>query len=75
MTPYKNISGNSGVRAYATSDDSITVEFEDGGTYLYTTDSAGAHHVAQMKKLAQTGRGLSAYIVRHVRKRYAARLH
>lgn len=74
MTPYKNSSGSSGVRAFSVSDDSITVEFEDGGTYRYTTDSAGEGHIAQMQRLALAGRGLCTYISRNVRHRYAAKL-
>jgi len=74
MKRYRNLSGRSGVVAYETSPDSITVEFEDGGTYLYTYQSAGAPQVEEMKLLAATGRGLSTFIVTHVRKAYAARL-
>ena len=33
-----------------------------------------AAHVAEMKRLAQAGRGLGSYISRHVGKNFAARL-
>ncbi|MES1981768.1 MAG: hypothetical protein V4443_04750 [Pseudomonadota bacterium] len=68
------MSGSSGVVAYEIANDAITVQFEDGGTYLYTYTSAGQAHIEKMKALASTGKGLSTYIVRNVRKKYAARL-
>lgn len=74
MQPYKNLSGNSGVVAYRLAPDAITVEFEDGGIYLYTCESAGRSVIEQMKKLAVEGRGLSTFITRHVRTAYARRL-
>lgn len=74
MTPYSNLSGRSGVVAYEIAPDSITVEFEDGAVYLYTEESAGRSDLEAMKGLADAGRGLSTFIVRHVRMAYAARL-
>jgi hypothetical protein len=74
MEKYKNLSGNSGVVAYEIGSDSIIVEFEDGGTYLYTKHSAGAANIKQMKLLAKAGRGLSTFIVNNVRDKYAAKL-
>ncbi|HSC39270.1 MAG TPA: hypothetical protein VLD19_15410 [Chitinophagaceae bacterium] len=71
MQRYKNISGDSGVVAYETGDDYIKVRFIDGVVYLYTNAVTGQHHISQMKKLAAKGLGLSAYISRHVRSRYA----
>jgi hypothetical protein len=71
---YKNLSGISGVVAYEIAQDSITVEFEDGGTYLYTYQSTGSSSIEQMKTLAAAGRGLSTFIVEHVRKAYEAKL-
>lgn len=65
MQTYRNLSGNSGVSAYAIHDDAITVRFIDGDTYRYTRAGVGARHLAAMKKLAQAGAGLSAYISRH----------
>jgi len=73
MQQYKNISGDSGVVAYETGDDYIKVKFIDGAVYLYTNAVTGQHHINQMKKLAATGLGLSAYISKHVRNRYAAK--
>ena len=74
MTPYKNLSRTSGVVAYRAAPDSIEVEFEDGAIYLYTKESAGRSNIERMKDLADAGRGLSTFIVRHVRKAYATRL-
>jgi len=74
MKPYRNLSGRSGVRAYQPGPGAIAVEFADGAVYLYTRDSAGAAAVARMLELARAGRGLSTYISRHVRERYAERL-
>lgn len=73
MQRYKNLSGDSGVIAYEIGDDFIKVEFADGNSYLYTDASAGADNVETMKKLACEGKGLSAFISRQVRHRYAAK--
>lgn len=74
MRRYKNLSGISGVIAYETTDDSITVEFEGGETYLYTFQSTGQAQVEKMKALAAAGKGLSTFISRYVRESYAAKL-
>jgi hypothetical protein len=73
MKRYANLSGDSGVVAYALGSDSIRVRFRDGWTYEYTSASAGRAHVEAMKALAVAGRGLSTYITRHVRTAYASR--
>ena len=65
MQDYRNISGNSGIAAYAIHDDAIVIRFVNGGTYRYTRASTGARHLAAMKKLARAGAGLSAYISKH----------
>jgi len=74
MQPYANSSGKSAVTAFTFDDESITVEFKRGAAYLYTYQSAGAHHVEQMKMLAQAGQGLGTYIIKNVAKSYASRL-
>ena len=74
MQPYKDIDGDSGVAAHEIGPDSITVQFLKGGTYLYDGSKPGAHHVAEMQRLAQAGDGLNAYINKFVRKEYAAKL-
>lgn len=74
MRRYRNLSGNSGVLAYRLARDGIAVQFEDGHIYLYTHASAGRQNVEHMKALAVAGKGLSTFIVRHVRESFAAKL-
>jgi len=74
MKRYRNLAGDSGVRAYDIGAGSITVRFDNGATYVYTEQSTGRDHVAEMQRLAETGRGLSSYISREVGDRYARRL-
>jgi hypothetical protein len=74
MTRYKNLSGDSGVTAYAVTRNSIIVEFRDGPVYLYNHCIPGMRKVEAMKQLAAKGRGLATYINKFVRKRYTARL-
>jgi len=71
MRDYENLSGNSGVSAYEIGNGEIVVRFLDGRHYRYTAGSAGADHIATMKRLARTGRGLSTYISQVVRDGYA----
>ena len=74
MEHYKNIHGDSDVHAYELADDAITVQFSDGGTYVYTYASAGREAVEAMKKRAVRGEGLATYINTHVRESYARKL-
>jgi hypothetical protein len=74
MENYKNLSGDSGVKAYELGSDSITVEFNDGKVYQYTYQSAGRENVESMKKLAVAGKGLNSFISREVKERYAVKL-
>lgn len=74
MERYGNLSGDSGVFAYEIGEDSIAVEFREGHIYLYTTASAGAANIGEMQRLARAGRGLSSFIARVVRGRYAEKL-
>jgi hypothetical protein len=73
MTPYRNLSGDSGVLAYAIGADFIDVQFAGGDIYRYTSASAGAAALAQMKRLAASGRGLSTFISQVVRENYQSR--
>ncbi len=52
MERYKNLGGHSSVQAFELGQDSITVEFNDGATYLYNDASTGTTHIDQMKRLA-----------------------
>lgn len=74
MRRYKNLDGNSGVRAYSIQPDSITVQFADGASYLYTYASAGKSNIEEMKFLAENGRGLSTFISQHVHDAYREKL-
>jgi hypothetical protein len=73
MQRYGDIDRDSGVREYETGPDFIRVRFKDGGTYLYTYGATGASNVETMKSLAASGEGLNSYIMKHVRKNYAAK--
>ena len=74
MPHYKNLSGHSGVVAYETATDSITLTFTDGGRYLYTSVSVGRAALDRMIALAKAGRGLSTFVSQHVRDRYERKL-
>jgi len=71
MIRYKNISRNSGVKAYSIREDHIKVRFA-GSTEIYTYSyrKAGKSHVENMKSLAEKGKGLSTYISKYVRELY-----
>jgi hypothetical protein len=71
MKRYLNLSGDSGVMLYDIRPDAVLVKFRNSDqVYVYSHASAGATHVARMKRLAQAGKGLSTYISRHVHDRY-----
>ena len=70
MTPYRNLGGNSGVRAYEIGPDFIRVQFADGSVYWYTCKKPGPQNVEHMKRLAVDGRGLHSFINTTVRYDY-----
>ncbi len=74
MEKYKNLDGDSSVVAYEIGIDSLIGQFSDGAIDIYTYQSAGQSNIARMKTLAMTGEGLNSFIMRYVRKPYAARL-
>ncbi len=74
MQRYTDNDGDSGVAAYEIGSDSITVQFKDGATYLYTNASAGSSNIQTMKSLAASGDGLNSFINRNVKKGYARKL-
>jgi len=59
MKRYLNLQGDSGVVAFEMGRDYIKILFRGGEVYLYTNAITGWKHVAEMKKLAVEGRGLS----------------
>jgi len=71
MQSYKNLDRDSGVQAYEYGTDFIRVQFTTGAIYVYTNSSAGTSNIAAMKRLADEGRGLNAFINLHVKKLYA----
>lgn len=74
MKRYKNTEGSSGVTAYETGKESITVTFQPGHIYLYTYASTGKKVVDHMKVLAEKGKGLSTYISQKVRDKYERKI-
>jgi hypothetical protein len=74
MKFHENRSGTSGVAGFEIGARSITVRFEDGGTYLYDQTKPGKQHLAQMISLARAGAGLATYINQQVRGNYARKL-
>ncbi len=64
MEIYRNLSGESGVVAYAIGAGSIDVKFKPGRftLYSYTYASAGKMAVDKMQLLAEQGSGLNSYI-------------
>lgn len=74
MKKYKDITSNSGVTAYETADESISVEFNHDAVYLYTYASAGKRRIEKMKRLANDGKGLSTYISKTVKEKYEQKL-
>lgn len=69
-----DLSGDSAVTGYEIGARSIAVEFQGDRVYEYTYASAGAASVERMKELARAGRGLSTFISRVVREKYARRV-
>jgi hypothetical protein len=74
MRPYKNLSGTSGVVAFAIGKHHIDIEFQEGHKYRYDYTKPGKSEVETMKSLAETGKGLATFISQNVRERFAKRL-
>lgn len=70
MERYQNRGGNSGIVAFVTTDDSITLKFKDGWHYIYNSIRPGQTDVTLMKAMAKSGSGLHAYINRKIRNNY-----
>jgi hypothetical protein len=75
MNRYKNLRGNSGVAAYEIAEDSITVQFNDGGLYLYNNSRPGRMYLDKMKQLAINGSGLNSLISSQIKKNYYLKLN
>ena len=74
MNWYKNLRGNSNVTAYEIANDSIKVQFNDGGLYLYNYSKPGMRYVNKMKQLALNGTGLNGLISSEIKKNYYLKL-
>ena len=64
----------SGVVAFLPGDEYIDVEFRDGRRYRYSYAMPGRKEVERMKELAEAGKGLTTFINKYVRDRFAVRL-
>ena len=73
MRQYGGHAKSHGVIAYEVGPDSIDVEFTSGWVYRFSYDKPGALRVERMKELAESGRGLSTFISKHVKNRYQSR--
>jgi hypothetical protein len=65
MKPYGNRSGDSGVIAYEYGSNWLRVQFVSGDTYKYTVSGIGAVNLEAMKRLADSGDGLTTFINTH----------
>lgn len=70
MENYLNRRGNSPITHFQIENEKIIVWFKGGKSYSYSYRKAGKDHVEQMKILAKSGSGLSAYITKNVRFSY-----
>ena len=71
MERYKNSGGDSGISAYEIGSDYIIVKFSSTvRTYRYSYRKAGQNHVENLKRIAQSGRGLNSYINNYVKNLY-----
>lgn len=64
MPQYGNTGRDSGILSYEYDSNSITVVFKHGGAYRYSSGISSAH-LSEMKRLADRGEGLNAYINTH----------
>jgi hypothetical protein len=62
-----------GVLAYELNPDSIDVEFTSGWIYHFSYSNPGQLRVDRMKELAESGKGLSTFISKHVKNRFESR--
>lgn len=67
MRSYKNLSEQSGIKSHEIRKDQIVIEFEDEGigAYTYMLEDIGPDHFDELKRRAEDGVGLAAYINRN----------
>lgn len=73
MQPYKNLNGNSGIRAFEIGKDFISVQFKNRTVYKYSYLKPGKDKVKKMIDLAHKGQGLSTFISQEVQKSYESK--
>jgi hypothetical protein len=73
MTPYGDHARQHGVVSYEVGPESIDVEFTSGWIYHFSYANPGQLRVDRMKELAQSGKGLSTFISKHVKNRFESR--
>jgi hypothetical protein len=73
MTQYGGHPRKHGVLAFEIQPDAIDVEFTSGWIYHFSYQKTGETRVERMKALAESGHGLSTFINKHVRNRFASR--
>jgi hypothetical protein len=72
MTKYQNLGGDSNIEEYESGEDYIKVRFRRSSVvYVYDATAPGAEMVAEMKRLAAEGRGLSSYISQQVKSNFS----
>jgi len=74
MKPYKNLNGNSGIKAYELLPDGIKIQFADDSIYLYNYEFNGERAIKIMKGLAKKGIGLTTYINQEIRENFAQKI-
>jgi hypothetical protein len=74
MQRYSNRGGDSGIVAYEYDATSIRVQFSDHAVYEYTAVSAGQSNIDKMKRLAEAGKGLNAFININVKFKFSRKI-
>jgi len=65
MKSYKNLAGNVGICSYELGEKKISIKFHSRKRFVYDHQTTGEEHVAEMKRLAAQGFGLTHYINDH----------
>jgi hypothetical protein len=74
MTNYNDATGTSGITAFQSNNDSITIEYKNGSAYQYSDQTTGSANVGYMKSLAASGQGLNSFINKSLTKAQAVRV-
>jgi len=67
MRAYRSRSGDSGVTGYEYGSDWIKLRFHGGKLYEYSSRRIGAENLETMKRLADSGEGLTTFVNTHPR--------